>query len=166
MSTAAATSPYGSACAWFPAGASAESQEIAREEAKEYGRDRRTPASFAWRDSLVEQVGDLLEACSAQGWDGYDAEPISLDSAHSAVELVKSFPEGLQTPAVVPEPDGDIAFEWRTNDNRIFSVSVTGPTLAYAGRFGGPSKQSGEEPFHGAIPRTILDILARHFPAS
>jgi len=166
MSTPVEASTIDPSMFWLPVGFSDESEETARERAKEYRADRQTPASFAWRDLIIEEVADILETCSDQGWDGYDGEPVSPLSAHSAAELVRNLPEGIQTPTVVPEPDGDIALEWRTEDNRLFSLSVTGPTLIYAGRFGGASRQHGEEPFFGTIPRTILQILTQHFPAA
>jgi len=164
MSTSVEAAPYDLTSLWFPAGISSESKKIDRERAKEYKPDRQTPASFAWRDLLVEEIADILQSCSTRAWDGDDAEPVSPFSAHSAVELVRNVPEGIQTPTVVPEPDGDIALEWRTEGNRLFSLSVTGPTLVYAGRFGG-SRQYGEESFFGVIPRTIMEILTRYFPA-
>ena len=165
MSTPLEVTAYDLTDFWFPVGVSRESEEIRLERTKEYRPDRQAPASFAWRDLLIEEIADILQSCSVRAWDGYDAEPVSDSSVHSAVELIRNLPEGMQKPTVVPEPDGDIAFEWRTNDNRLFSLSVTGPTLVYAGRFGSSSRQNGEEPFFGIIPRTILEILARHFPA-
>jgi hypothetical protein len=165
MSNAAAVSAFDPNTFSVSWGVSPEADKIRDLEA-EYRSDLRGPVSFAWRDSLVEQIADIVQTCSDPSWDGYDAEPASRDSARCATELARNLPEGIQAPAVVPDPDGDIAFEWRTDDNRLFSLSVTGPTLVYAGRFGGSSRQYGEEPFFGAIPRTILGILAKHFPAS
>jgi hypothetical protein len=164
MSTSVEIAPFDPTTLWLPVGVSNESVEIVRERAKEYQSDRQTPASFAWRDSLLEQVGEILQGCSDQAWDGYNAEPVSPLSAESALELARNLPAGIQKPTVVPEPDGDISFEWRTDDNRLFSLSVTGPTLVYAGRFGGSLRQYGEERFFGVIPRTIMEILTRYFP--
>ncbi len=165
MSTLVAVQTFGTAASLLSAGVSREAEVPTRECAEEYKTIRQAPASFAWRDLLVEQVADILNTCSEKGWDGYDAAPVKLESAEGAVAVIRGLPEGLRPPSVVPEPDGDIAFEWRTEDNRLFSLSVTGPTLAYAGRFGGTSKQYGEEPFFDAIPGKILEILAQHFPA-
>lgn len=164
MSTALEVTTYDPTNFCFPMGVSRESEEIRLRE-EEYRPERQTPASFAWKDLLIEEIADILQDCSVSAWDGYDAEPISDSSVQSAVELVRRLPEGIQIPTVVPEPDGDIALEWRTRDNTLFSLSVTGPTLVYAGRFGGSSRQYGEEPFFGAIPQTILGILARYFSA-
>jgi len=164
MSTSVEIALFDPTRLWFPVGVSDESVEVVRERAKEDQPDRQAPASFAWRDSLLEQISEVLDCCKDQAWDGYDAEPIALVSAESAFEVARSLPAGIQAPTVVPEPDGDIAFEWRTDDSKLFSLSVTGPTLVYAGRFGGSSKLYGEERFFGVIPRAILEILTRYFP--
>jgi hypothetical protein len=164
MSTSVEIAPFDPTKLWFPVGVSDESVEVVRESAKEDQPDRQAPASFAWRDSLLEQIGEVLHSCTDQAWDGYNAGPISLVSGESAFEVARNLPTGIQAPTIVPEPDGDIAFEWRTDDNKLFSLSVTGPTLVYAGRFGGSSKQYGEERFFGVIPRAILEILTRYFP--
>lgn len=165
MSTPLETTWFDIGSLSWPVGVSSESAETTRQRAKEFSPDRQIPASFAWRDLLIEAIAEILQSCSVRNWDGYDAEPISHSLGQRAAELVRTLPEGIQRPTIVPEPDGDIAFEWHTKDNRLFSLSVTGTTLVYAGRFGGSFRQYGEEPFFGAIPRTILDIFARHFPA-
>jgi len=144
-------------------GVSEESEKI-KALVKTYRAERRKPASFAWRDSLRDVVSELFRTCTDQGWDGYDAEPISMESANGALTVLDVLPEGIQAPDVVPEPTGDIALEWHTEDHKHFSLSVTGPTLVYAGIFGGASKHYGEEQFFRVIPRTILGILLRYFP--
>ena len=148
---------------WFPVGVSKESQQI-KEFVQEYKANRQKPASFAWRDSLVEDVTEILHTCSVRGWDGYDAEPASPDSAIGMIELLMNLPEGIQPPDAVPEPNGNVALEWRADDHRVFSLIVTGTTIVYAGRFGGSSRKYGEERFFGVIPQTILEILIRYFP--
>lgn len=165
MSTRVEVAPHDPSMFWVPSGVSSESDRVRKLET-EYRVDRRRPASFAWREILVDQIAEILQTCSGQGWDGYDAQPVSRDSAGSVADFVRNLPEGIQIPAVVPEPDGDIALEWRTGDNRLFSLSFSGQFLVYAGRFGGASSQYGQESFFGAIPRTILAILAGYFPAS
>lgn len=163
MSTAVEVVPINPAALWFPVAVSPASDEI-KESVGKYREDWQIPVTFAWRNLLFQEIFDILQDCSVHGWDGYDSEPVSPDTANGALELLKNLPEGIQMPAVVPEPGGDIAFEWRTDDGRHFSLSVTGPTLVYAGVFGGFSKQYGEERFFGPVPRTILEILVRYFP--
>jgi hypothetical protein len=114
---------------------------------------------------LVDQIAEILQTCSDQGWDGYNAQPVLRESAGSVADFVRNLPEGIQMPTVVPEPDGDLALEWQAGEH-LFSVSFSGQSLVYAGRFGGATKQYGQEPFFGAIPRKILAILAGYFPST
>ncbi len=150
---------------WSGEGVSEESRRI-RELVREISAQRRRPASFAWRGSLLDQVWEILQTCANQGWDGYDAKRISGESGSRAAQLIELLPEGIQIPSVVPEPTGDISLEWRTDDKKHFSLSVTGPALVYAGIFGGSFKSYGEERFFRVLPRTILEILTSYFPAA
>ena len=164
MSTHAASATADPPILWSFPGVSDESGQI-KSFAQTYAEELWKPAShFVWRDRLIDAVRDISQQCAVQGWDGYDAEPITVETATGALTLLKSLPEGIQVPRVVPGPSGDISFEWRTRDQKHFSLSVTGPTIVYAGIFGGLFKHYGEERFFGVIPRTILDILVRYFP--
>ncbi len=120
MSTTVAVAKFDLSAFRVSRGVSPESEKV-RELELEYKADRQRPVSFAWRDLLLGEIRDIIETCSNHGWDGYDASPISSDSAGSAVKLIQNLPEGFQTPVVVPEPDGDIALEWQSKGNRIFS---------------------------------------------
>lgn len=165
MSTPIQATTFDASSLWPSVGVSDESRTI-RKLQDEYSRERQSQASLIWKGILAGEISEIVQNCSVHGWDGNDAEPVSLDAAQSAIEIVKYLPEGMRLPAVVPEPDGDIAFEWCTDDQRRFSLSTSGATLVYAGIFGGLSRQYGEERFFGKIPRTILEILARHFAAA
>jgi hypothetical protein len=147
---------------WEEIGFSEESRDI-------YSRivrileERRRPISYSWRDTLRDELDEILQECSKPAWDGYDAEPISLESAVVAQEFINVLPENVQTPSLVPEPSGEIALEWRAGDQKYFSVSMSGDGLTYAGIFGGYCKKYGEERFFGKIPATISHILTHYF---
>lgn len=125
--------------------------------------ETRRPISLAWREDLLDDLDEILQSCSRAGWDGYDAEPVSLESVVSVHQVINALPDHINVPSVVPEPDGEIALEWRNGDQKYFSVSVSARRLAYAGIFGGVSKKYGEERFFGTIPAAIVDILTRYF---
>lgn len=163
MSLRIAAPTLDSAILWFGEGVSEESRRI-RELVKEISAERRRPASSAWRDSLLNQIWEIIQTCANQGWDGYDAKRISSECGNRAAQLIELLPEGIQIPSVVPEPTGDISLEWRTDDQKYFSLSVMGPALVYAGIFGGSFKSYGEERFFRVLPRTVLEILTSYFP--
>ena len=126
-------------------------------------KSSRQPVSFLWRESLTCKVREIYERCSKAGWDGYDAEPIALESCLGALHVIDLLPDKILPPDAVPEPAGEISLEWRTEDELLFSLTVTGRTLVYAGIFGGHSKQHGEEHFFDQLPKTVLEILTRYF---
>jgi len=146
----------------FEPGLSEESRYV-WEQTENFRRKGREPISFSWRESLQGEIHDVLRSCSSPGWDGYDAEPIATDSVASAALILNALPDHIIPPSVTPEPDGEIALEWRTGRRTDFSVSISGTTLSYAGIFGGSSKRYGEEPFFGVLPAAIFRILAEYF---
>ena len=126
--------------------------------------ERRKVVSFAWRDSLLDEVEEIIRTCSNEGWDGYDAEPISRESGFRVAQLIELLPEGIQMPNVVAEPTGDIALEWLRGNEKHFTLSITGPQLVYAGIFGGSDKRYGEKRFLQELPSATLEILTSYFP--
>jgi hypothetical protein len=54
------------------------------------------------------------------GWDGYDADPISIESAMFAFEvMMQMWRTNLQPPDVSPLSDGSIMFEWNQNGRHV-----------------------------------------------
>ena len=162
MSTRFAVAPMNSPIMWCVEGVSEESQEI-RALISSIASQQRILASFRWRDSLLDEISQISQSCEKQGWDGYDAEPISSESAMRAAQLIKLLPNSIQAPSVVPEPSGTISLEWRTDDQKDFSLGVSGQNLVYAGIFGGSSKAYGQERFSRDLPSTVLEILTSYF---
>ena len=163
MSTRFAVAPMNTPIMWSAEGVSEESQRISAM-ISSIASQQRVLASFRWRDSLLDEISQVSQSCEKQGWDGYDAEPISSESAFRAAQLIKLLPNSIQIPSVVPEPSGDISLEWRADEQKNFSLGVSGQTLVYAGIFGGSSKAYGEERFSRDLPPTVLEILTSYFP--
>ncbi len=55
---------------------------------------------------------ETYQECSEEGWDGYGARPVTQETYDEAVRFLGALPSWLPTPEIVPEPDGDIGFEW------------------------------------------------------
>jgi hypothetical protein len=148
---------------WWPvAGFSPESRDI-EARLEEIRKDRRTPISFSWRESLQDELTGITRSCSDAGWDGYDAEPVLVEAETAGRRLIEALPEFIAVPNVVPEPSGRIALEWCAEGQKRFLLSISGTTLRYAGIFGG-SKEYGEERFFDVLPPKIHGILTSHFP--
>lgn len=162
MSTRFAVPPFHAPIAWSAEGVSRESRMIS-EQLDEFSFRQRVLASFAWRDALLDEISGITQNCMRHGWDGYDAERVSSESAGRAAQLAALLPDNVQAPAVVPEPSGDISLEWRTDTQKAFSLSVSGQSLVYAGILGGSSKAYGEERFSRVLPPAVVQILTDYF---
>lgn len=147
---------------WIDAGTTKESQEF-RSAFRDIRKRDSTVASYVWRESLRYQVEEVYHECSSEGWDGYDAEPIPLESRLNAIQFIGLLPDYILPPDVTADPTGMIAFEWRRDSQKHFSLSISGKSLVYAGIFGGSHKKYGEELFFAVIPATISRILTQYF---
>src|SRR5262249_34608357 len=68
-------------------------------------------------DQFTEWFHDdkLWERFSRYGtpnWDGYGADPITLETIRAARKFLKMLPKGLGNPEIAPGSDGIIALEW------------------------------------------------------
>src|SRR3972149_10128081 len=72
--------------------------------------------------SLVQ----IFFECSVSDWAGYGPKPISKDALYEALDFISMIPKSFQLPEIVPEPNGEIGFEWNFGENRILVASVKG----------------------------------------
>ena len=143
------------------AGVSPESRTIQQvlNDAKQHSRQ---PISRSWQTFLKDTVRDFSQRYAHEGWDGYDANPISTTSMVAALQLIDKLPENIQEPHVVPEPDGEIALEWRAGEDMLFSLTASGLTLIYAAVIG-RNRRYGEERFFDELPQVIEETLSDYF---
>ena len=163
MSTRFDVCPMHAPITWCMEGVSKESQEI-RALVNRISSHQRILASFAWRDSLLDELSQISQSCEKEAGTAMMPNLFSSESAIWAAQLIELLPNSIQIPNVVPEPSGDISFEWRTDDQKDFSLGVSRQNLVYAGIFGGSSKRYGEERFSRGLPSTVLEILTSYFP--
>lgn len=111
------------------------------------------------------QAACALEAAyaegSSDGWDGYGARAVSLGVKYRAEAFLDALPSGIPVPAIEPDPDGEISFEWYVGPRQVFSVSVgEGCEIAYAGLFG-RNRTHGTEYFMDELPAAVMTNLRR-----
>ena len=113
----------------------------------------------------LESISETWRECSNENWDGYGAQPISHYTYMEAIIFLTLIPPSVPMPEVVPEPAGEIAFEWYKGKGRVFVASVGGQNvIKYAGLFGENNKAHGTESFHnGELPKNIVSYIRRVF---
>ena len=112
----------------------------------------------AWAKVALSTV---LRECSQENWDGYGALPVSEAAYSEAEKLLRLLPLDIPIPDVIPEPTGELAFEWRNRD-RFFLLSVGGSnTISYAGIFdkGEGGKTHGTVRFRESLPDDIIERI-------
>ncbi|MEW8660077.1 MAG: hypothetical protein AB2603_17295 [Candidatus Thiodiazotropha endolucinida] len=120
--------------------------------------------SLTWNPlyELGPELQEIITECHAEDWDGENACPITQATYSEAFAFIENLPMGLPLPELVPEPEGDIGFEWNRGKNKIFVASINGTgVITYAGLFGKNRKTHGEEAFDENIPQNIIDNIRR-----
>jgi hypothetical protein len=106
---------------------------------------------------------DLIQSkYSENGWDGYEAAPINLQTMYAAIIFLELLPDRIEMPDIVPEPTGEIGFLWTKGKDVTFVVSVSPDTITFAGLLGS-NKNHGETKFLNELPINIEKILLDYF---
>ncbi|VAX29660.1 hypothetical protein MNBD_NITROSPIRAE03-84 [hydrothermal vent metagenome] len=111
----------------------------------------------------LQSLKEVFQECSEEGWDGYDALPISEEAYLETRRLLESLPltSFIPMPEIIPEPTGDIGLEWSKGPDMVFVISVRGKNeIVYAGLFG-RNKTHGIEYFSESLPPVIIENLKR-----
>lgn len=114
-------------------------------------------------DDVLQSLNEVFKECYEEGWDGYDALPITGSAYVEAKRLIESLPltSFFPMPEVVPESNGEIGLEWYRKNRLVFIASVSGRNeIVYAGLFGA-NKTHGTEYFGDSLPSVILENLKR-----
>ncbi len=114
-------------------------------------------------DQLVHELHETFRECSTRNWDGYDASPLNKSAVREAERFIRIMPMSMPDPEIVPEPLGDIGFQWSFGDNRILTVSFNGSnTITYASILGSPERtRFGSEYFTDSIPEEVVEAIGK-----
>lgn len=141
-------------------------EEALQDFMKLHAHDVPMPANHADRQKVFQALEAQSESCAIPGWDGYGAEPVSLDAYRCAYRIVESLPPGIPMPDVGAEPDGHLTLEWYRSPGRVLSVSVSPEgELNYAALLGGASRRTGREVFQNTVPGDMLHLIRQVFAA-
>jgi hypothetical protein len=119
------------------------------------------------RNHLLKEIESIAKEHTQEGWDGYDASPISQDAVKNVISLIMALPDNLLIADVGPDPDGSISLEW-SNKTDTFVMNITNDgLLVYAGIYSTPREEiCGEEKWNNVIPEAVLNKIKERFTIS
>jgi hypothetical protein len=122
------------------------------------------------KDSLVfglnakQATGELRSVfadCRMANWDGFQAEPVAMETYQLATQFLKTLPLGTPSPAIGAEPDGQLTMEWYQSPRRTLSVSISPQSELHYAALLGTRRAYGTEPFFGELPEPIMNLIHR-----
>ncbi len=108
-----------------------------------------------------QQLDEVFEECSSEGWDGERAKPISVEVLRCARRFLSSFPLGMEAPEVGAEPDGAITLEWYRSPNKVISISINPDDRVYWAALIGTSRRHGADYSLMGISDDLLDLISQ-----
>ena len=106
-----------------------------------------------------QQLYEVFEECSSDGWDGERAKPISLEVLQCTKRFLNSFPLGIEAPEVGAEPDGSITLEWYRSPNKVISISINPDGWMYYAALIGTSRRHGADYAMMGISDDLIKII-------
>jgi hypothetical protein len=120
--------------------------------------------------AAVDALGALKRGAAAGGaWVFNDLQSLAQESGVSALEdttfaLAQRFllmlPGNLPSPELALDEDGEVAFDWRGEGERILTLRLRGDgRLTYACRLAPLRRKHGTELFVDAVPKEIVECI-------
>lgn len=100
------------------------------------------------------------------GWDGYNGQPVSLENANFALEILKQvcLSPNAPVPQIVPGVNGDLQMEWHTHSVEI-ELHILAPHQVHAWIFNAKTYPDGQEFLldtdFSAVAQQIKEITER-----
>jgi len=142
-------------------GVSEEACSVEKETASTLDNIRDTISYTPRRVYVVNQLLSIHKESSISGWDGYDAQPVKVESLNNAIDFMNDLDEDIPAPDICPEPDGEIALEWYGSNQSTISISIGDSDLiSYAAIFPNSLKANGTESLSNE-DKGILEIYIK-----
>ena len=114
------------------------------------------PARTSW------VFNDLHLLASECGVSVRESELFSL-----AQRLLLALPSSLVAPEMSIDSDGEIAFDWRGQKNKMVTITLRSDgRLTYAAYFSASDKDHGTKQFIDAVPKAIIDLINKATPSA
>lgn len=110
------------------------------------------------RGTVEAECRRIFHECRNASWDGYHAEPVSVEALETALQFLKTLPTDAPLPEVCPMPDGCLSFEWRSEGGTLLAGISPGGRVDFA-FVGIDDKRCGSEPLTGVFPPALKKFL-------
>ena len=110
---------------------------------------------------VFEELLKTFEECREPNWDGYGAQSVREETYHLAHQFLTALPLSTPVPSIGAEPDGHLTVEWYRSPQRTLSVSISPDGELHYAALLGSAKTCGTEPFTGAVPKVVADLIHR-----
>ena len=113
-------------------------------------------------EDLRTELHNAYVSAKAPGWYAGEGEPVQAETYEEAKRFLAALPDSFKPTDILPDPHGDLTFEWSANRGRVMLVSFDGKKRAiFAVRFSDEEKASGQAPFLNQIPTVVSYFLGR-----
>ena len=110
---------------------------------------------------VFEELLKTFEECREPNWDGYGAQSVREETYDLAHQFLTALPLRTPVPSIGAEPDGQITVEWYRSPERTLSVSISPDGDLHYAALLGSAKTCCTEPFTGAVPKVVADLIHR-----
>jgi len=119
---------------------------------------------FGLTDEIIGgKLLEISENCNEEDWDGYGGKAITNEKIIQAEKLASLFDSNTIIPRVVPDPAGEIGFEWIKGDKRLV-LTLDQNFLIYS-EIDGLKNNFGKLPSNNFayLPEEIIEKLQKNF---
>jgi hypothetical protein len=110
---------------------------------------------------VFEELLKTFEECREPNWDGYGAHAVREETHSLARQFLAALSVSTPAPSIGAEPDGHITVEWYRTVQQTLSVNISPDGELHYAALLGPAKTCGTEPFTGAVPEVVADLIHR-----
>ncbi len=130
----------------------------------EVKQEEESKSVFGLTKEIIDgKLMEIMENCNEKDWDGYGAIPITKLEKERAEKLASLLNANIIIPRVVPEPSGNIGFEWVKGDKRLV-LAFDNDFLIFS-EIDGPENNFGKRPANDLtrLPKIIVEKLNKNF---
>lgn len=139
---------------------SSEAQHVGNQASIASDEYRGSRSLFGDKQEWTREFQGLVAECSEADWDGYGANPASIEACQKVIRLIELLPRSISLPEASIDPDGEVALDWVTLPQRRLSLSIShSGRISYAWLDGGKKGHGVEELVEGRLPERLLNEI-------